>query len=425
MSVLDITRWNPTTLFSVVPTAAYQQDPYPFLAELRKHHPVFRSARGSWVLTRHADVATVVRDQALSNDPHRSGLHEHYLRSRTDDTLGERALGHLQFLDAPDHGRIRDELVAPFTGRAVERLRPVVQAHVDRLLNAAGRSEGPVDLVSALAYPLPLAVILELVGLPTQDAPRIERWTRLLIANDDPDFLVGDRQRAEAAVAATEFGRYLSRHAVRCGRDGGEGLLGALVGAHQGGRLDVTEVVVNVMFVVVASLETTAGLITNGMHALFADPAALERWRAEPGLDRSGVEELLRFDSPIQYTPRFTTEEYEVAGTTIPAGAHLMALLGAANRDPDAFAGPDRLELDRTGGRRHLAFGGGAHFCIGSVLARLEGQLLIPGLIRRFPDMRPAGTPRRREMFTLRGFDTMPVSLHGRSPVATRRRPAQ
>jgi len=393
VSVLDITRWNPTTLFSVVPTAAYQQDPYPFLAELRKHHPVFRSARGSWVLTRHADVATVVRDQALSNDPHRSGLHEHYLRSRTDDTLGERALGHLQFLDAPDH--------------------------------AAGRSEGPVDLVSALAYPLPLAVILELVGLPTQDAPRIERWTRLLIANDDPDFLVGDRQRAEAAVAATEFGRYLSRHAVRCGRDGGEGLLGALVGAHQGGRLDVTEVVVNVMFVVVASLETTAGLITNGMHALFADPAALERWRAEPGLDRSGVEELLRFDSPIQYTPRFTTEEYEVAGTTIPAGAHLMALLGAANRDPDAFAGPDRLELDRTGGRRHLAFGGGAHFCIGSVLARLEGQLLIPGLIRRFPDMRPAGTPRRREMFTLRGFDTMPVSLHGRSPVATRRRPAQ
>ncbi len=401
---------DPTAFFGTVRTARFQNDPYPVYALLRERMPVVRVESGGWLVTRHADVSRIVRDASLSADPRTSGLHDRYARERTDDTLGERAFSHLQFLDQPEHDRVRAEVAAPFTPAAVAALAPLVERHTHRLLDDLARAGGPVDLVSGLAQPLPLAVILDVLGLPVSDAPEVAHWAERLIANDDPDVLVDAGRRAAAATAGAEFGRYLGRHAVGPAGRRGSGLFRSVVDGHRRGRLGLTEAIVNLMFVVVASLETTTGLVANGVAALLGAPGDRHRLATEPDLAAPAVEELLRFDSPIQYTPRFTVDDYTIGDTTVPAGSHLMAMLGSANRDPEVFADPDVLDLDRSG-RRHVAFGGGAHYCMGSALARLEGRIVLPALFARFPDLRHMGEPRRREMFTLRSLASLPVRL--------------
>lgn len=405
----DITI-DPSAFFDTVRTAGFLTDPYPFYAVLREQAPVVRVESGGWLVTRYADVARIVRDPALSTDPRRSGLHERYARERTEGTLGEQAFSHFQFLDPPAHDRVRAEFAAPFAASGIKALGPLVERHTHRLLDELARAGGTVDLVTVLAEPLPLAVILDVLGLPEADGPEVARWAQHLIANDDPDVLVTPERRAAAATAATEFGRYLARHAVTGTGRSGTGLIRTVVDAHRAGRLNLNDALVNLMFVVVASLETTAGLIANGVSALLGSPTDRHRLVTEPDLAAPVVEELLRLDSPIQYTPRFTVADYRIGEITVPAGEHLMAMIGAANRDPEIFPDPDALDLTRQG-RRHVGFGGGVHYCLGAALARLEGSTVFPALFARFPEIRAAGAPCRREMFTLRTLSSLPVEL--------------
>lgn len=401
---------DPSAFFDTVRTPGFRTDPYPFYAALREQLPVVRVESGGWLVTRYADVLTVLRDPALSTDPRRSGLHEKYASERTEGTLGEQAFSHFQFLDPPAHDRVRAEFAVPFGPGEIKALAPLVQRHTHRLLDEMARAGGTVDLVTVLAEPLPIAVILDVLGLPQADAADVAAWAQHLIANDDPDLLVAPERRVAAATAATEFGRYLARHAVSGAGRSGNGLLRTVLDAHRGGRLSLNDVLVNLMFVVVASLETSAGLIGNGVAALLDAPEARGRLARDPGLAAPAVEELLRLDSPIQYTPRFTVADYRIGETIVPAGSHLMAMVGAANHDPEIFTAPDTLDIFRRG-RRHVGFGGGVHYCMGAALARMEGCTVFPALFARFPELRAAGAPQRREMFTLRSLSSLPVHL--------------
>jgi cytochrome P450 len=404
-------------LLAAAVTPEFRNDPYPFFHALRAAAPVTQASFGVWLVSRHADVATVTRDHRLSNDEANSILHQDDQaaaapRGQADD-------GVLLFLDPPDHTRLRGLVSKAFTPRTIERLRGGVRELVDQLIDAAvqrgGQSGGgEMDVIADLAYPLPVIVICELLGVPASDHVQFQGWSKELAASIDPRPLRTPEQQASVAVAAGEFSEYFADLVARRRRSPGDDLLSGLIAAEEDGdRLSERELLNTGMFLLVAGHETTVNLIGNGVFALLGHPDECDRLRRDPALDRPAVEELLRFDSPVQITERITVADYEIGGVTIPPGYPIIPLLGAANRDPEVFADPDRLDLSRANAQRHLAFGGGHHYCLGAALARLEGEIAIPSLVRRFPDMELAGDPVRRETFTLRGLERLPVSTGG------------
>jgi cytochrome P450 len=396
-----------SAFFSLATSPEFQDDPYPWYALLREAEPVQETPFGVWLLTRHADVTAVVRDPRLSNDPARSPLAENPARSGR----GELDEGVMLFLDPPDHTRLRGLVSKAFTPRTVERLRARVQQLVDALLDRAA-DRGRMDVVDDLAYPLPIAVICELLGVPPGDHVTFQGWSRQLAASLDPAPLKTPERAAEVGAAAREFDAYFSDLIAHRRRSPGDDLLSRLIAAEQDGdRLSERELLNTGMFLLVAGHETTVNLVGNGTLALLRHPDQLARLRADPSLDRRAVDELLRYDSPVQITQRFTVDDYEIGGSTVPPGQGLVPLLGAANRDPAVFPEPDRLDLAREGANRHVAFGGGHHFCLGAALARLEGEIAIGTLVRRFPGLDLAGPPTRRPAFTLRGLEHLPVAL--------------
>jgi cytochrome P450 len=402
---------------SVAMTPEFRDDPYPFFQLLREHEPVHKTAFGVYLLTRHADAAAAVRDPRLSSDERNSELYEAFQRSRDDrltspgvfgDEMGQAVM---LFLDPPDHTRIRGLVSKAFTPRVVERLRARSQELVDGLLDAVeARGDGRMDLITDLAYPLPVVIICELLGVPAADHVTFQQWSRELAGSIDPSPLRTPEQEARIGAAAEAFVEYFSDLIARRRTTPREDLLSALIAAEEAGdRLSEPELLATAMFLLIAGHETTVNLVGNGALALLRNHDEFDRLRDDPFLDRNAVEELLRFDSPVMITQRITLDEYEIGGVTIPARQQIVPLLGAANRDPEAFPEPDRLDLGRDAAARHLAFGGGHHFCLGAALARLEGQVAIGTLVRRFPDLTLAGDPVRRETFTLRGLEHLPV----------------
>lgn len=400
-----MTRYDPTDPIN-------RADPYPMYARLRGTEPVHHSTGSdAWVITRHADAVAVLRGPVWSND-HRHSTTESSRRRRAAIAAGEAPdlMGIvLLFMDPPDHTRVRSLVASAFTPRMVERLRPRVEALVTEALDAAER-EGTVDLLSAVAYPVPVAVIAELLGVPLEDRD----WFREVSAKVTP--LLDDEPApavlAEAGEAVGAFAEYFSGLVERRREHPTDDLVSGLVAAHvEGERLTHEELITMCILLLVAGHETTMNLICNGTLALLRQRDQLEALARDPGLGRPGVDELLRYDSPVQLTARTALEDVELDGQRIRAGEQALVLLGAANRDPAVFADPDRVDLARSD-NHHLAFSHGRHFCLGAALARLEGEVVFGQVAARFPDLELATDEVEwRETVTLRGVTGLPVRL--------------
>jgi pimeloyl-[acyl-carrier protein] synthase len=404
MSTSDTLEFNP-----YLPEV--HEDPYPLYARLRDEDPVHRSALGMWVLTRHADVLRVLRDPSMSRNP-RSSERVELLRSTAelDELLtAEEAAPSMLFVDPPDHTRLRTLVNKAFTPAAVERLRPRIEEIVAELLDRVAGT-GAMDVVDDLAYPLPVTVICELFGVPDTDRDQFRAWSRRLVRLLDP--IVADDALEQAMRARHGLRSYLRELiAERRAHPTGD-LLTALIAAEdQGHQLSEAELVSMCVLLLIAGHETTVNLIGNGMLALLRHPQARARLQADPALAGGAVEELLRYDSPVQFTSRHARSDLDIDGHRIRAGESVIAVLGAANRDPAQFDDPDRLDLARTP-NRHLAFGGGIHFCLGAPLARVEARIAIPALLARLPGLELGERPPvRRDTVTLRGLASLPVSF--------------
>jgi len=400
---------------SVALTPEFRDDPYQFFDILREHEPVHHTPFGVYLVSRHADAAAIVRDPRLSNNQRNSELYESFVRAggEPEGAMAEMNDVVMLFLDPPDHTRLRSLVSKAFTPKMVERLRARIQRIVDERLDAVvARGDGRMDVVTDLAYPLPVVIICELLGIPPEDHATFQAWSSELAASIDPDPLITPEQQVRINAAGEAFLEYFAALIERRRRSLSDDLLSALIEAEEGGdRLSEEELLGTALFLLIAGHETTVNLIGNGALALLRNRDQLERLRDNPTLDHHAVEELLRFDSPVQLTQRITLDEYQVGDVTIPKGQNLVPLLGAANHDPAEFAEPDRLDLGRKNANRHLAFGGGHHFCLGAALARLEGEVAIPSLVRRFRNLELAGSPERRDTFTLRGLTHLPVSV--------------
>jgi len=368
----------------------FRRDPYPVYRRMRETRPVFRAERGPFhfsVLSRHADIAGVLRDPRMSVDrPFQPKPPTDEVDPATLHPLARalRALSRIMlFRDPPDHTRLRGLVGRAFTPRMVESLRPRIEAQVDELLAPCLR-DGGFDLVHAFAEPLPILVIAELLGLPGSDRADLKRWSDALAVMLDGSIAMQHVGRAiEAAVAVID---YLRQHLEAKRRDPKDDLVSAMLSAQERDRLTDDEILGTVLVVMAAGHETTTNLIGNGALALLRHPGELARLRAEPGRIESAVEEILRFDSPVQATSRVPTEDIEIDGTRFPKGEEIGLLIGAANRDPAVFPDPDRFDIARTE-NRHLSFGLGIHFCLGAGLARLEGQVAIGRLVASAPGL--------------------------------------
>jgi cytochrome P450 len=399
-------------------------DPYPLLARLRREEPVHWSpVANSWIVTRYDDVTAV-----LQHDPHFTANRLDRLLDQLPPStasnflvLGDHLRTWIQYYDPPEHARLRATANRPFTPRPIAAMSDSVDTLIGGLLDQFGRNPSP-DLVKDFAYPLPAIVIARVLGVPPSDRDRIKDWadrfTRFMEGvGDDP---AGDAEAAEDAVV--ELSAYLASEIEAHGTSRSEDLIGTLIGELHAGRLSEQELYGWCMFLLQAGHETTTGLIGNGIVTLLQHREQLEELRDHPELTESAVEELLRFDSPVQRISRITLHDVELGGKPIPAGARVWAMLGAANRDPERFDDPDALDLKRRP-NRHVAFGYGIHFCLGAPLARLEGRLAIRQIIDRFPELDVAGEPVRWEGVSLNRFTSLPVRLRTKkagAAVATR-----
>jgi pimeloyl-[acyl-carrier protein] synthase len=378
----------------------FRDNPYPLYRYLLANAPVqWNQVLEAWTLARYADVVTALTDSRFSADRTKQGL---------PPTEGYQIAKSMLVSDPPDHTRMRALVQKAFTPRMIDQLRPRIIAIVGELLERMADRQEPVDLIAELAYPLPVVVIAELLGVPAEDRITFQEWSALLAASLDP--LVSSELMDRVVLARDALHAYLRGIIAERRRQPRSDLISALVAVEERGDvLSEPELVVMCTLLLIAGHETTVNLIGNGTLALLGHPEELARLRADPTLIASAVEELLRFDSPVQMTGRIATEPLEIGGQQIEAGQWVLPLLGAANHDPAQFSEPDRLDITRTP-NAHLGFGRGIHFCLGAPLARLEGQIAIGGLVRRFPKLALAGDPVRRDQITLRGLKSLPVS---------------
>ncbi|MCI3950023.1 MAG: cytochrome [Acidimicrobiales bacterium] len=388
----------------------FRTDPYPVYARLREENPVHPSALGGLVVTRHADCLHVLRHPAASSDERNSDLFRAMQEAGEVDEELVDARPFL-FLDPPDHTRLRRLVTKAFTPRTIERLRPRVQELVDDLLDARAGT-GRIELVEDFAYLVPVQIISELLGVPPEDHERFKGWSRDLARGLDPDFILPPEVVEKRKEAIDAFSAYFLELIAERRRAPQDDLLSALVAAEDAGdRLTERELLSTCTLLLVAGHETTVNLIANGTLALLRHPDELRRLRDDPSIARTAVEELLRFDPPVQLTARVALEDMEIGGQTLAKGTSAILLLGSANRDEAAFAEPDQLDVGRTD-NHHLAFGFGTHFCLGAPLARLEGEVALTTLVQRFPGLALAtDTPRYKENLVLRGLEELPLSL--------------
>jgi cytochrome P450 len=410
----------PTSVIGLNPfEPGFYDNPYAQYAAIRSADPIHRSALGPWLITRWADVHTLLRKPGTSVEERnitmdgpsrREQLNE--IRAANGEPPVERSLAILN-IDPPDHTRIRRLVSKAFTPRAVEQIRADAAAQVDVILDDLAERTEPIDLISELAFPLPFAVINKMLGMPEGDTLQLRAWSHTITQVLDP--LLALAHPDEIIEAATQMRRVVAEAITWKRTRDDDDLLTAMIRAEDGGdTLSDAELLENVMLLFLAGHETTVNLIGNGVNALLDHRDQLDGLIADPSLDVNAVEELLRFDSPVQFSRRIALEPIEVEGVAIEPGDLVMTCLGAANRDPAKF-GPDadQLRLDRPDAREHVSFGSGVHHCLGAALARLEGQEAIGRLVRRFPDIERAEPAAHNQRIVLRGYDHLPVSLTG------------
>jgi cytochrome P450 len=382
-------------------------DPYPTYHRLRDEDPVHHSPMDFWVLTRYEDVAAVLRDPRFIKEPLVSMVAARFGVS-VPPGVGLSMLDR----DPPDHTRLRSLVSKAFTPRVVEGLRPRIQKMVDELITRA-EAVGTMDLIEEFAYPIPVNVICEMLGVPVEDHERFKGWSLDIARGLDSVWLPPESEIPKRSGAARHaIGDYM-RGLIAERRASPRGdLLSALIAAEEAGdKLGEDELIATCILLLIAGHETTVNLIGNGTLALLRQPEELRRLRETPGLITSAVEELLRYDGPVQRTARITSTAVTLGGRTIPKGEMVMPFIGAADRDPSQFPDPDRLDLGRAD-NRHIAFGWGIHFCLGAPLARVEGQIAIDTLVRRLPRLALVNDePEHRQSLTLRGLKALPVTF--------------
>ena len=397
-------RWQSGVSYNPL-SAETAQDPYPTYAKLRARDPVHRSRlMNAWVFTRYADADAILRDhRRFSSDP----------RKRTAARRQQASLPNVEepsmlFLDPPDHTRLRALVNKAFTPRAVAALEPRIREIMTTLLDAVD-DPSAFDLMKAVAKPLPVIVIAEMLGIPPEDRAQFAVWSDQRARILEPTLTPEERETAEAAMQALdEYLRPIISERRAAPRDD---IISALAQAEEeGDTLTEREVLVMLRLLLVAGNETTTNLIGNGVLALLRHPDQLAALRGDAALIPSAVEELLRFDSPVQVDLRSALDDCDVNGFRVRRGDNVVILLGAANRDPDRFPAPDRLDVRRAE-QNHLAFGRGIHHCLGAPLARLEGRVVLEALLERFRSIRLLDDrPAFRNSVVLRGLHSLPVA---------------
>jgi cytochrome P450 PksS len=400
-----------------ISSPAFKANPYPFYAQLRDEAPVqritLRDKRPAWLVARYDDVVTVLKDDRFVKDKRSVLTPEQMAREPWIPRILQPIERNMLDADAPEHTRLRGLVHMAFTPRLVENMRQRIQRLTDELIDRV-QSRGRMDLISDYALPLPTTIIGEMLGVPVADRHKFHRWSSTIVST------VPTRWGLLTAIPSLiAFLRYI-RKLVRSRRLAPEDdLVSALVQAREvEDQLSEDELLAMVSLLLIAGHETTVNLIGNGMAALMEHPGQMDRLRDDPALIKPAVEELLRYDGPLETaTERYARGDVTIAGVTIPRGEMVFAVLASANRDDRQFEHADTLDLAREP-NRHLAFGQGVHFCLGAPLARLEGQIAINTLLRRIPDLRlavPRQALRRRPGLVLHGFESLPVAF---SPAA-------
>ncbi|MEU6259493.1 cytochrome P450 [Streptomyces sp. NPDC047043] len=387
-------------------------DPYPAYAELRAKGRVHHfEATNQWLVPRHADVSALLRERRLGRT---------YLHRFTHEDFGRTAppAAHEPFhdlndhgmldLEPPDHTRIRRLVSKAFTPRTVEQLKPYVTKLagelVDRLVEAGGG-----DLLGDVAEPLPVAVIAEMLGIPEGDRAPLRPWSADICGMYE---LNPSEDTARKAVqASVEFSEYLRELIAERRKEPGEDLISGLIAAHdEGDRLTEQEMISTAVLLLNAGHEATVNATVNGWYALFRNPEQLAALRADHSLVPSAVEELMRYDTPLQLFERWVLDDIEIDGTTIPQGAEIAMLFGSANHDPDVFSEPEKLDLTRKE-NPHISFSAGIHYCIGAPLARIELAASMTALLEKAPALSLAQEPARKPNFVIRGLEGLSVAV--------------
>jgi cytochrome P450 len=393
--------------------SGFNDDPYPHYRALREKDPLHSSRLlGGSVVTRHRDIETILRDPRFrADDRQRPDFQKNVERAIKKGIVeSERDMfdGSMLRMDPPDHTRLRALVSRAFTPRTVESLRPRIEEIVQEQLDAVAAS-GRMEVIGDLAYPLPVIVIAEMLGIPIEDRARFKHWSdeairTIGISNDDDD-------ARRSFQAQRELKAYLEPIVAQRRREPREDLISALVAAEeQGDKLTIDEVFGTIILLLVAGNETTTNLIGNGLVALMANQRQMRLLQDDPSMIDGAVEEILRYDSPVQFTSRHPNEDVEYDGHVFKAGKEVALILGAGNRDPEQFEEPDRLDIGRID-THHLSFSHGIHYCLGAPLARLEGASALSALVQRFPEMRLDGTPVRGDNLLLRGYSRLPIAF--------------
>ncbi|MFE4263639.1 cytochrome P450 [Streptomyces sp. NPDC056883] len=381
---------------------AVRPDPYPLLRTLREASPYTDPASGIVVVGRRSDCETVLRSPKVSSDRQGSGVTK------------VPQMPNLMNLDAPDHTRLRRLAGKAFKPRLIQQWRPRIEEIVRELLTEIAAGGGTTDIVSAFAYPLPVRVICEMLGVPREDHPVFEKWARSIAYTVDPQLVPGELSTEvvqEVEEARAGFVGYFGRLIAERKQTPRADVLSELISAEeQGDQLTERELIITCTLLLVAGHETTANLILNGILGLLRHPEQLRLLRERPELAEAAVEEVLRYDAPAQMITRIAREPFTIGDTHVAAGTPLLVLLAAANRDPEVHEDPDTFDITR-GDPGHLGFAAGPHFCLGSVLARLEGGIALNAFAQAFVEPRlDDESLRYRPHVSVRGPDRMQVS---------------
>ncbi|MFD9393809.1 cytochrome P450 [Streptomyces sp. NPDC060000] len=405
MAVVDALSFDPWD-------PAFVSDPYPAYAELRERgRVIYYEPTDQWLVPRHADVSALLRERRLGRTYQHRFTHEDFGRTAPPaeqepfHTLNDHGM---LDLEPPDHTRIRRLVSKAFTPRTVERLKPYVRRLagelVDRLVEAGGG-----DLLSDVAEPLPVAVIAEMLGIPESDRGPLRPWSADICGMYE---LSPSEETATRAVrASVEFSGYLRELIAARRKEPGDDLISGLIAAHdEDDRLTEQEMISTAVLLLNAGHEATVNATVNGWWALFRNPGQLAALRADHSLVPSAVEELMRYDTPLQLFERWVLDDIEIDGTTVPRGAEIAMLFGSANHDPAVFANPARLDLSRAD-NPHISFSAGIHYCIGAPLARIELAASMTALLEKAPALTLAAEPQRKPNFVIRGLEGLSVTL--------------
>jgi len=387
-------------------------DPYPLYGRLLAEAPSGKvPGLDIWYFAGYEECETILRDARFGVDERNSTLYRQFAPNQDGqrDELGRSFL----FLDPPEHTRLRGFVSRSFTPRVVEGLRARIGATVEELVDRLPDG-APFDVVTELAYPLPVTVICDLLGIPVGDRGSFHQWSRHLVAALDPELVVPPEVMRERRQAVGELRAYMLGLVAERRRRPADDLISALSAAStpEGPAIESAmsqeELVTTLVLLLVAGYETTVNLVANAVLALLRHPDQAALVSRSPALVAPCVEEVLRFDPPVQLTSRVALADVEVGGVEVPEGAFALVLVAAANRDPARFDLPEVFDVTRAG-TRHLSFSLGAHHCLGAPLARAEAQLALAGLLDRRRDLAPGGEPRYRETLVLRGIEHLPI----------------